>query len=399
MSAKRRDKKGRVLRNNESQRSDGRYAYKYFVNGTPKFAYSWKLEKSDSLPAGKRECKSLREIEKEIERDLNDGIFPNADDVTVMQLVEKYLKTKTGVRANTKAGYKTIMNFLKNHPFAGRKIATVRMSDAKAFFIKLQKEEGRSYSFIHSLRGVLRQAFRLAYEDNLIRKNVFDFPLSDVIYNDSEKREALTRQEEVRFLEFVKQDGYYSRYYDAIFVLFNTGLRIGEFAGLTEADIDFENMLIRVNHQLQRNHEGGLQVIEVKTDAGKRILPMSIEVAACFRHLIKDRKPPRVEPTIDGMKGFFFYSRNGKPYVGENWAHIFSAITKKYNSIYKAEIGKVTPHVCRHTYCSNMAKAGINPKALQYLMGHSDIAITLNVYTHIKYEDAKEELCKLQLEG
>lgn len=131
----------------------------------------------------------------------------------------------------------------------------------------------------------------------------------------------------------------------------------------------------------------------------KRILPMSMEVAACFRHLIKDRKPPRVEPTIDGMKGFFFYSRNGKPYVGENWAHIFSAITKKYNSIYKAEIGKVTPHVCRHTYCSNMAKAGIKPKALQYLMGHSDIAITLNVYTHIKYEDAKEELCKLQLEG
>ena len=56
----------------------------------------------------------------------------------------------------------------------------------------------------------------------------------------------------------------------------------------------------------------------------------------------------------------------------------------------------ITPHVCRHTYCSNMAKAGMNPKTLQYLMGHSDIAVTLNVYTHVGLEDAEKELQKLQ---
>ena len=55
------------------------------------------------------------------------------------------------------------------------------------------------------------------------------------------------------------------------------------------------------------------------------------------------------------------------------------------------------PHVCRHTYCSNMAKTGINPKSLQYLMGHADISVTLNTYTHVKFEDAKEELQKLKL--
>lgn len=54
------------------------------------------------------------------------------------------------------------------------------------------------------------------------------------------------------------------------------------------------------------------------------------------------------------------------------------------------------PHVCRHTYCSNMAKSGMNPKTLQYLMGHSDIAVTLNVYTHIGLDDATEELRKLE---
>lgn len=55
------------------------------------------------------------------------------------------------------------------------------------------------------------------------------------------------------------------------------------------------------------------------------------------------------------------------------------------------------PHVCRHTFCSNMAKTGINPKSLQYLMGHADISVTLNTYTHVRFEDAKEELKKLKL--
>lgn len=56
-----------------------------------------------------------------------------------------------------------------------------------------------------------------------------------------------------------------------------------------------------------------------------------------------------------------------------------------------------TPHVCRHTYCSNMAKSGINPKTLQYLMGHSDISVTLNVYTHVNFDDAKAEIARLKV--
>ena len=54
------------------------------------------------------------------------------------------------------------------------------------------------------------------------------------------------------------------------------------------------------------------------------------------------------------------------------------------------------PHVCRHTYCSNMARSGISAKTLQYLMGHSDISVTLNVYTHLGLEDAQHELKQLE---
>lgn len=57
----------------------------------------------------------------------------------------------------------------------------------------------------------------------------------------------------------------------------------------------------------------------------------------------------------------------------------------------------ITPHVCRHTYCSNQAKAGMSPKTLQYLMGHSDIGVTLNTYTHLGLEDAAEEMKRMEI--
>ena len=56
---------------------------------------------------------------------------------------------------------------------------------------------------------------------------------------------------------------------------------------------------------------------------------------------------------------------------------------------------KVTPHVCRHTFCSRMASAGMNPKTLQYIMGHSDIGVTLNTYTHIGYDEAADEMIRI----
>ena len=92
MSTKRRDSKNRVLRNGESQRSDGRYAYVYVDgNGKQKFLYSWKLEKTDKVPQGKRECVALREKIKNLRKDIEDGIVSEGGGMTVLDLVEKYV--------------------------------------------------------------------------------------------------------------------------------------------------------------------------------------------------------------------------------------------------------------------------------------------------------------------
>lgn len=135
---------------------------------------------------------------------------------------------------------------------------------------------------------------------------------------------------------------------------------------------------------------------DTKTTNGTRVLPMTEDVYECFQRIISQRKRPKKEPKVDGVSGFLYLDKNDMPMVALHWEKYFQHIITKYNSIYKEELPKVTPHVCRHTYCSNMAKAGMNPKTLQYLMGHADIGVTLNTYTHIGLDDAKEELERVE---
>lgn len=396
MSEKRRDSKNRILRNGEVQLADGRYRFKYQdTNGTDHYVYSWRLDKNDAVPLGKKRELSLREKESQIQADLFDQIVTNGGNMTVLELVEKYLKTKTGVRATTRAGYKTVTNFLQKDSFGEIRIDKVKKSDAKCWLIKLQQEQGKGYSAIHSIRGVLRPAFRMALDDDLIRKNPFDFELMSVLVNDSVTREAITIRQERQLLKFIAEDSHFSRYYEAIFILFHTGLRISEMCGLTKSNIDFANHRIVVDHQLIRTAGVGYIIQAPKTERGVRMVPMTPEVEECFRTVLKRRRAPKVEPIIGGCSGFLFLDKRGMPTVALHWEKYFQHIIKKYNSIYKVQMPKVTPHVCRHTFCSNMARSGMNPKTLQYVMGHSDISVTLNTYTHFTYEDAENEMSRI----
>ena len=392
----RRDSKRRVLRPGESIRADGKYQYKYHIDGKPHFVYSWKLEPTDKPPPGKKPCLSLRELEKQVNSDL-DRLLNVADGtMTVCELVDRYLKTKTGVRQSTRTGYVTVQRILAKEPFGQKKIRTVKTSDAKLFLIKLQQEDGKSYSSIHTIRGVLRPAFQMAVDDDILVKNPFGFQLAGVVVNDSVTREAISREQMRKFLKFVHDDVCYCKYYEVVYILFHTGMRISEFCGLTLKDIDLENRTVNIDHQLQRTCDMRYIIEETKTEAGKRKIPITEDVAQMFQAIIEDREPPKMEKVIDGYTGFLFYDDDGNPLVAMHWQHRFNRMVGRYNDIYRVQMPNITPHVCRHTYCSNMAKSGMNPKTLQYLMGHSDISVTMNVYTHISFDDAEEELKRME---
>ena len=316
--------------------------------------------------------------------------------MTVCELVDRYLKTKTGVGQSTKQGYVTVQRLLAKEAFGKKTIRTVKTSDAKLFLIKLQQEDGKSYSSIHIIRGVLRPAFQMAVDDDILVKNPFGFQLAGVLVNDAVTREAITKDQMRKSLKFVHDDVVYCKYYEVVYILFHTGMRISEFCGLTLKDIDLEKRTVNIDHQLQRTADMRYIIETTKTDAGTRVLPITEDVAQMFQAIIEDRNAPKVEKAIDGYSGFLFYDDNGMPLVAMHWQHRFNHMVGRYNDIYRVQMPNITPHVCRHTYCSNMAKSGMNPKTLQYLMGHSDISVTMNVYTHIGFDDAEEELKRME---
>ena len=397
MAEKRKDNKRRLLFAGESQLKDGRYVYKYRdLNGKYRYVYSWRLVSTDPMPYGKKEDVPLRDQEKAIQRDLDDRIIPYGANLTVYELAKKYISTKTGVRYNTEVNYRFILNVLQNDPFGNVRIDKIKQSDAKSWLIYLQAS-GKGYSTIHAIRGVVRPAFQMAVADDILRKNPFDFPLGNTLVNDSVTRDALTRKQKRALLEFVQNDKRYRQYYDGILILFETGMRISEFCGLTISDLDFANRTIRIDHQLQRRSDMTYIIEQPKTGSGSRVIPMTAPVYDALKRILANRNKPKIEPMVDGKAGFLFLDKNDMPKVALHLEKVFNRIVKKYNGIYKVQMPNVTPHIARHTYCSIMANSGMNPQTLCALVGHSDIATTLKFYVHVNLEDVQNEMKKVQV--
>ena len=123
MSEKRRDNKGRLLKTGESQRTDGRYLYKYVdAQGETRYVYSWKLAPTDPVPKGKRNGKSLRELEAEIQRDLQDGIDTTGGKMTLCQLYAKQNAQRANVKKSIQSQRKQLMWILEGDMLGARSI-------------------------------------------------------------------------------------------------------------------------------------------------------------------------------------------------------------------------------------------------------------------------------------
>lgn len=381
MSEKRKDDKGRVLKDGESQRKDGRYQYRYTdMKGKRRCVYSLSLL-------------DLREKEDQIRREVFDkGLDYCAGEIRVLDLVEKYLATKQGMRYNTRIGYDYVLGILKEEDFAYRQIRTIKTSDVKAWFISLS-QKGKRYSTIQSIRGVLKPAFDMALEEDVLSKNPFAFPLTKVVPDDTIERRPLTEDQEKAFLEYLQGDLCRLRYYDPVVILLGTGLRISELCGLTISDLDFSRRCIHVERQLARTQHCEYYLQKPKTESGKRIIPMSDDVYDALKRVLRNRPKPKIEVSVDCQSGFLFLDKDKKPKVAGHFEHALKRIVEKYNAEHCEQI-VVTPHILRHTFCTKLARAGMPVKELQYLMGHADVETTLRIYTHMDYYAAQKSFQK-----
>lgn len=375
MSEKRRDQKGRILKTGESQRNDGHYMFRYTdIHKKRRYVYAKTLEE-------------LRQKEADIQRDTVDGIDYAAGEMTVIELVTRYMNLKRSLKENSFRAYDSVINRIREDPFGQKQIRHVKLSDAKSWFVSLH-DRGYKQNTIGVMQCVVRPAFEMAVDDDILRKNPFKFKLSDVVPRDAYVRTALSREQQEQYLQFFMEYGGGS-YYDDVVILLGTGLRVSELYGLTKAAIDFDRRCIHIHKQLCRTADKPYFVAPPKTSSGNRSIPMTDTVYMAFRRVLENRGHPKVEMMVDGYSGFFFLDKDGKPKVAMHLENYMRGMRRKYVKKHGNTLPSVTPHVLRHTFCTNAQQAMLDVKSLQYLMGHSTASVTLDVYTHSDFESAE----------
>lgn len=226
------DLKGRNLKQGESQLKDGRYRYRYTDKyGKRNTVYAWKLTRTDKTPSGKKDGLSLRELEKEIERDESDGILTHeAKNITVYEMIFQYFETKPQIANATMQNYISMVNKnVKSNAIGRMKVADVKRSDIKKFYAYLYKEKKFAVSTIQVYQNIIYPAFQMAVDDDWIRKNPCKDCMKDYVRGSlTSTRYPLTRQEQKALLEYVKDDNVYSQYYTIIAFLLGTGCRISD---------------------------------------------------------------------------------------------------------------------------------------------------------------------------
>ena len=391
---KRKDKDRIVLRKGETQRPNGTYDYRW----------TSKDGKRHSIYA--RSLEELREKEKEIERDRNDGIKAEARYVTVNEMFDLWKQIKRGLKDNTFQNYQYMYNTFVRPEFGKKRISALKKSDVKRFYNHLADERGLQTSTIDSIHTVLHQVLDMAVDDAYIRNNPSDNVLKELkqshIFKTGKKR-ALTKAQQDLLLEFLRHNRTYSHWYPIFAVMLGTGLRVGEATGLRWCDIDLENGQIDVNHTLVyycHRHEyqkNGcyFNVNTPKTDASNRQVPMMdfVKEAFLMEKEYQELTGVKCEAVVDGYTDFIFVNRFGMVQHQGTLNKAIRRIIRDCNDevlLSEEEDPVLLPHfschTLRHTFTTRMCEAGVNVKVIQDALGHSDISTTLNIYADVTKE-------------
>lgn len=413
----RRDTKNRLLGKGEYQKSDGRYMYRYVDSkGNNRFVYSWTLTQTDRPPKGKHSGKCLRELEKEIAKDLQDEIDSfKAKKMTLNAFYMDYIEQKQELKSSTRTNYKYMYKKYVWDSIGHRKLSEIKYSDIKKFYNHLIREVGFKPNSMETIHTILHPIFAVAVRDGYIRVNPTDGIMTEIKKsNDWEKpkRHALSVQEQEAFIEFTKSHSVYNHWLPLFTVLLGTGCRVGEIVGLTWEDCDFKNSIININHSLiykpdEFTGKSGFYISTPKTKAGEREIPMFEAVKkALLNERLRQMQEGFNQTVIDGYSGFIFSNRFNGVLSPHNINRAIERITRDYN-VEESELAErqnreplLLPHFSvhnlRHTFCTRMCENESNLKIIQEIMGHSDISTTMDIYNEATRDKKKESFASLE---
>lgn len=402
MAKRRKDNKGRVLKDGENQRNNGSYQFRWTDSaGKRQYVYAKTLEE-------------LREKQADILRDVLDGIRTDKKNLTINDLYDRWVKLKRGLKENTFQNYKYMYTQFVEPNFGNRKIVDLKRTDVRAFYNRLADDQALKVSTIDSIHTVLHQVLELGVDDDYLRHNPSDNALKELKQarnTDTAKRKALTLAEQERFLDYLRSQREYQKWYPIFTVMLWSGMRIGETAGLVWEDVDFENDTISINKTLVYYDKGEVidgkklsyAVNTPKTEAGKRVIPMLpiVKEAFLMEKRNQEESGNKCNVVVDGYSDFIFVNRFGGVYnqatLNKALRRIvrdcnFDALDNNQGSKEVVLLPPISNHSLRHTFATRMCEARVSLKAIQTVLGHTDIRISMDVYTEATSEFKRSEL-------
>lgn len=395
---RRKDKKNRVLKEGEYQRSCGTYEFK------------WRDKSGGRHSISAVTLEELREKELDVLRDVLDGVKADKNNLTINDLYNSWVQLKRGLKDNTFSNYKYMYTMFVEPDFGKRKIVDLKRSDIRSFYNYLADERHVQINTIDCIHTVLHQVLELGVEDDYLRYNPSDNALKELKKArnfEVTKRRALTVPEQELFEAYLSKQGQYHRWYPIFIIMLWTGMRVGEVTGLRWCDIDLEDDTISVNHTLvyydKRNDERCTFAINTpKTAAGERIIPMLPKVKEAFLMEKQYQEECGLESraVIDGYRDFIFINRFGNVQHQGTLNKALRRIVRDCNfeildKPHKKDaviLPKFSNHSLRHTFTTRMCEAGVNLKVMQEILGHADAETTMDIYAEATKELKKSEL-------
>lgn len=289
------------------------------------------------------------------------------------------IKEKT-VRPNTVRNYRE-----RYHRNISKVIGKMLLIDVKP--IHCQKifsdmaDEGYKTTTIYQTRIALYNMLDFAKENDVIINNPCKKSVKSDMGQPSDKKEALTIDVQRKFLEAVRDQSYENQYR---FVL-QTGLRTGELVGLKWDDIDFKNKTLTISRTMEYRYKvGEWRIGPPKSGSGYRTVPLTDEAI----RILKAQKEKNSKIKVIPMEWAdqVFLCRKGEPVKNSTYD------TALFKICDKVGIKRFSMHVLRHTFATRCIEAGMMPKTLQKILGHSNIGITMNLYVHITEDEKHKEI-------
>lgn len=328
-----------------------------------------------------QDCRSwIADAEFEAER----GNALRSDNPTVREWFEYWMTHMKGdnIRYNTKRNYNDRYYRCVDPVIGCLPVKSVKPLHCQEVLIKIS--DNHADSIIKACRTLMHSFFDSAVENDLITKN----PVTKSVRCGSKKEtkppRVLTTTEQKAFLNAVKESSYYNHW---SFIL-QTGLRVGELTGLKWQDVDLQKNIIRISRTMEcRKKENGWTVSPPKTKKGNREIPLTKEA---LKLLQNQRETNNAASIPEKFNDFIFLGKNGEPVTATAYNSIIEYYCKKTG------IDKFSMHTFRHTFATRCIEAGMKPKTLQIILGHSDLSMTMNLYVHITDDEKEKEIARIE---